>query len=105
MKGMAPWNPPKYSPTTLAPFQLIRGMARPLQTATAKASMDSPTAMINSSVNDIRVPSGYQSRKMPWSLHTLRISSGQMLACTSPTWARSSSNMHSRDWPMPPPMV
>ena len=54
--GMAAWNPPKYRPTINAPFQFILGMASPLQTETANASMDSPTAMINSSANDIVNP-------------------------------------------------
>ena len=54
--GMAAWKPPKYRPTINAPFQFILGMASPLQTETANASMDSPTAMINSSANDIVNP-------------------------------------------------
>ena len=55
-RGMAAWKPPKYSPTKRAPFQFILGMDRPLQTDTANASMDSPTAMTNSSANDIMIP-------------------------------------------------
>ena len=45
------------------------------------------------------------SRKIFPASQAFRISSGQMLAWTSPTWTRPRSSMHRRLWPMPPPMV
>ena len=47
----------------------------------------------------------YYIRFMPASLHSRRMSSGQMLDCVSPTWALCRRIMHRRLWPIPPPML
>ena len=44
------------------------------------------------------------SSGIPAALQALRVSSSQMVACTSPMWALPMSSMHRRLWPMPPPM-
>ena len=49
-------------------------------------------------------PPHRQISVMPISAHSLRMSSGQMLACISPICALCSITMHRRLWPMPPPM-
>ena len=49
--------------------------------------------------------SALYSRVMLWAAQVSIISSGQMLACTSPMCALPSRSMQRRLWPMPPPMV
>ena len=51
---MRAWKPPKYRPMMSACFARIFCMERPLQTETAKASMERPAARRNNSISDIR---------------------------------------------------
>ena len=46
----------------------------------------------------------HQIRGMPASTQARRISAGQMLAWISPIWALRRRSIHSRDWPIPPPI-
>ena len=48
-RGIRAWKPPNHSPAVSICFQLVRPAERPLQMETAKASIERPTAMINSS--------------------------------------------------------
>ena len=48
---MSAWNPPKNSEMTAACLMFRRLMPKPLQTETAKASMESPTPIKNNSAN------------------------------------------------------
>ena len=46
----------------------------------------------------------HQISGMPASTQARRISAGQMLAWISPIWALRRRSIHSRDWPIPPPI-
>ena len=49
--------------------------------------------------------SARHSSSMPASRSVRTASSSHIDECTSPIWAFFRKNMHSRDWPMPPPAV
>ena len=51
ISGIRAWNPPKNSEMTAACLMFRRLMPKPLQTETAKASMESPTPIKNNSAN------------------------------------------------------
>ena len=61
---MSPWNPPNISAMTKAWRQFTIFMPSPLQTATAKASIDSPTPITNSSIKPM-IPSLNANRDSP----------------------------------------
>ena len=55
--GISAWNPPKYTPAISPAFAGCFLVFKPLQTETAKASIDNPTATSNRSSSPIGIPS------------------------------------------------